>query len=243
MHPPVNMRMNLRKEIKRIKQDPMSRYLKVAYPKTELGGTKSRYEESYYLYTKAMERAMEQVSVLVRYRKGPFYVRKYGGTYGPRQKQLAAKWRQLHPFSGLDINTCIIQTRVLLDCTIGLSRAFLIGSNLPSFTSFNEHKKFFIKHPDVLPKHDEYVNYIVNKTDWFDMPLKIIRDKFIVHSGPKHMKALTIGWESDDLTLHVFALEAKMSKSIDINIWRLSYDVESFLKWFARYGFSRFRKS
>lgn len=235
-HLPVNRRLNLRAEIKRIKEDPLKRYLAAAYPKTELGGTRSKYEDAYYLYTKAMERALEQVSVLVRYRKGPHYVRKYGGSYGPRQKQLAEKWRKLHPFTGLDINTCILQTRILLDRTIGLSRAFLSGSRLPSFTSFNDHKKFFVRNPNALSRHKEYARYIVNKTDWFDTPLKVIRDKFIVHSGPKHVKALSIGWESDDLSLDVFILEPKMSKSVDINIWRLSYDIESFLKWFAKYG-------
>ena len=54
--------------------------------------------------------------------------------------------------------------------------------NIPS-SSFNEHKKFFLK-PQNIPYHtnEDYAKLIREKTDWFDNFLKASRDKIMVHS-------------------------------------------------------------
>lgn len=243
-HPPLNRRLNVRREVRRIKIDPLRTFLDIAYPDPELGGVKSYYEEAFSLYSRAMERSLEQVSTLVRYRKGPHYVRRYGGgPYGPGQQKLADKWKSLHPFAALDISTCVLHTRILLDRTIALSRSFLVGSRLPSFTSFNNHKRFFEKHPDALPKHREYGKHLVDNTDWFDRPLKEVRDKFLVHSASKHSKIFTIGWEGgDDLTLNILIYEERGIRRLSLNIWRLSYEIGEFLAWFAEYGIGAIKK-
>lgn len=237
MHEPINKRLNVRKELKRIKQDPLEAFLDKAFPEYRIGDARSIYEEAYYFYIRAMERAFEQVSTTVRYRKGPFYVRKYGGKYGPGQRKVANKWKKLRPFLELDINTCVLQTRILLDRTVALSRSFLVGGELPSFTSFSDHKKFFIKKPNAVPDNTEYADYMINDTDWFDISIKYLRDKFIVHAGPKHQKGFAIGWEGDDLAMIISVADNRSPTNlINFNAWRLSYDIEKYLTWFGAYG-------
>jgi hypothetical protein len=78
------------------------------------------------------------------------------------------------------------------------------------------------------------------ETSWFDVPIKFVRDKFFVHQGPRHFKFFAIGWERDDnlaLTFQIIDSEQKQGGEwISFNPWRMSYDVEQFLKWFAAYG-------
>jgi hypothetical protein len=239
-HQPIEKRLNVRSELSRIRIDPLDSFLNRAFPEQTVAGTRERYEEAYYLYFRAMERMLEQISTVVRYRKGPHYVRKYGGSYGPRQKELAEKWKRLRPFLELDVSTCIIHTRILLDRAVSLARVFLKGSRLPSFNSFNDHKKFFEKNPHTLSEHGEYSRYMREETGWFDVPIKYVRDKFFVHQGPKHLKLFTIGWERDDnltLTLRTFATDQTSNGEwIRFNPWRMSYDIDNFLTWFGSYG-------
>jgi len=193
-----------------------------------------------------MERALEQVSTAVRYRKGPFYSRKYGCAYGPGDKKLAEKWKRLKPYLELDVSTCILHTRILLDKAVALSRVFLRGPTLPNFNSFSHHKQFFVKNPTSIPGHAEYSRYMRDETSWFDVPIKFVRDKFYVHEDPRHHKVFSIGWAGDDnLTLRFDIVKADrytQRDSISFNPWRMSYDVENFLKWFGGYGLKSFRR-
>ncbi len=239
-HASVNKRLNVRNEIKRIRVDPLQKYLDLAYSKREPGGVRDRYEYAYYLYSRAMERVFEQISTAVKYRKGPYYVKRYGGRFTPGQKKLADKARTLRPYMELDISTSLLHTRILLDRVTALSRPFLKGPNLPSFTSFSDHKKFFYRNPNTLKGHEVYSSYIREETNWFDIPIKFVRDKFFVHQGPKHFMLYTIGWENDDnLTLHIQLMpESRKTKAewIRFNPWRMSYDIENHLRWFAKYA-------
>jgi len=239
-HLPVKKRLNVRREVARIRRDPLQPILDTLLPERQTGGTRERYEEAYYLYSRAMERMLEQVSTVVRYSKGPYYVRKYGGRYGPGQKKLAEKRRRLSPFLELDVSSCLMHTRILLDRAIGISRVFLKGPQLPSFNSFSDHKKFFIRHPNVLFAHAEYSRYMRDQTSWFDIPIKYVRDKFFVHQGPRHRKLFTIGWEGDDNLTLTFLLANREQKHSDtwisFNPWRMSYDIEEFLNWYGNYA-------
>jgi hypothetical protein len=76
------------------------------------------------------------------------------------------------------------------------------------------------------------------------MPIKAVRDKFAIHSAPKHMRFL--GYPSDgyELDLNIMLPDApdgekpffSKVKMIRINVLRMSYDIETFLKWFNDYG-------
>jgi len=246
-HADTGKRLNVRREVRRIADDPLAGYLQRAYPDADPGGARQRYEEAYRLYFLAMQRALEQVSTTVRFRKGPYYVLKYGGKYGPRQRKLAKKYWRLVPFLELDIVTCLLQTRILLDRTIALSRRFLQGPQLPSFTSFAHHKKFFASGKR-LRGHSSYAQYMIHSTSWFDVPIKFVRDKLLVHQGPRHFRSFGIpGWGAEDDLVWYFLLQGeaplvrpeKRSASptvIRLNVLRLSYDVESFPRWFSEYG-------
>src|SRR5262249_4758950 len=235
-----------RRELRRIRRDPLSLFLSKAFPTAEFDDPRLRYEEAYAMYCLAMERALEQGSTIVRYRKGPYYVRRYGVSYGPGQARVAEKHRRLRRYLELDFATCLFVSRILLDRVIALSRTFLIGAQLPSFTSFSDHKKFFADSDRSITGHDGYASYMRDKTSWFDLPIKFLRDKFLVHHGPRHMKTFTIpGWgHEDDLVLTYFPLdterggraESPFRGAIRFNPLRLSYDVEAFLKWFGKYG-------
>jgi hypothetical protein len=157
LHKPIKKRLNVRNEIKRIRLDPLQGFLDLAYKRIEPGGVRDRYEYAYYLYMRSMERIFEQISTSVRYRKGPYYVRRYGDKFSPGQKKLADKARKLRPYFELDISTGLLQTRILLDRVVSVSRCFLKGPKLPSFTSFSNHKKFL--NTNSIKGHEEYVRY------------------------------------------------------------------------------------
>lgn len=239
-HRPVEKRLNVRREVARLRTDPLENLFESASHGSHIAGAKRRYDEAYYLYERAMERVLEQTSTCVRYRKGPHYVRKYGGGYGPGQRKLAEKWNRLRPFFEIDVSSCILHTRILLDRVVGMSRAFLRGPRLPSFTSFSEHKKFFHRFPDEIPGQVEYSRYMREETEWFDVPIKYVRDKFFVHQGPQHEKLFTVGWERDDnLTLTFVQLDRagrENAPCIQFNPWRMSYDIEGFLRWYGLYA-------
>ena len=244
-HRPIEKRLNIRFESRRIRRDPLLHFLNRAFVYSKFGCPRERYEYSYYLYSRSMERVLEQISTAVRYQKGPYYTRSSGRKFGPGQKKLADKARKLRPFLELDVSTCLLHTRILLDRVVALSRVFLTGPKLPNFNSFSDHKKFFIRNPSAVPGHDEYASYMRENTDWFDIPIKYVRDKFFVHQGPRHFMMYTIGWEKDDnLTLRIMLMPQKKGDNIEwitFNPWRMSYDVEDFLDWFCSYGLNKYQ--
>lgn len=236
-HGHQHVRVNVRREVSRIRRDPMRALLELQGEGRIPPLAATRYREAYALYAVAMERALEQLSTATRFRKGPYYVRKYGGRYGPGQKRLARKAKQLRRFFDLDVYSSLVFSRILLDRTVALSRSFLAGGRLPSFTSFSDHKKFLRRGNHEIAA--QYVDRIVNQTDWFDVPLKLIRDKFIVHAGPSYYRLDTIPWRGDDLlmtfVLTTPALGAR-EDGIGLNLLTLTHQIEEFLTWFASYG-------
>jgi hypothetical protein len=142
-----------------------------------------------------------------------------------------------------DFFNCLLHARILLDRTIALSRYFLKENNPPSFGSFSEQKKFFRRRKQPYGSHEEYADHIREKTDWFDMPLKIVRDKFLVHAGPKHMRVFGYPGRGREFGLTIVLPNSpnpdkplERVKAIVVSIPELARDMESFLKWFCDYG-------
>jgi hypothetical protein len=162
---------------------------------------------------------------------------------------LAEQRKQVAPFLEYDLVNCVIHTRILLDRVAALSRSFLTGQRLPSFTSFSDHKKFFTKLSVPYGAHEAYAEHIGNRTDWFDMPLKEVRDKFVVHSSPNHMRLLGYPDGGYELDLNIILPDGESGEKtpakirvIRVNALRLSYDVEAFLNWFSDYGLAALKK-
>src|SRR5271157_1330941 len=82
------------------------------------------------------------------------------------------------------------------------------------------------------------------------MPLKEVRDKFVVHSSPKHMRFLGYPSGGYELDLNIILPAGENGekpfarvKVIRVNALRLSYDVEAFLNWFCDYGLTALKKT
>jgi len=149
------------------------------------------------------------------------------------------------PYMELDYQCLIIYACILLDRTIAISRRFLKGGNLPSFTSFFKHKNYLTTKPDVLMKqHAEYVRLITEGTDWFEVPLKVLRDKFLMHAAERHVT--WFGWangnEWDLIMTTMIAQHPRQSNPLGYGKWitfsprRLARDMDSFLTAFSTYA-------
>jgi hypothetical protein len=211
----------------------------------------TRYEAAYEFYCLSFARYLREMSVAARYSRGSQRVRPSDGTskLSAGQRRLAEQRKQVAPFLEYDLVNCVIHTRILLDRVAALSRFFLTGQSLPSFTSFSDHKKFFTKLSVPYGTHEAYAKYIRNQTDWFDMPLKAVRDKFVVHSSPKHFRFLGYPNGGYELDLNIMVPDDENPeepsgriKLIRVNALRLSYDVDAFLKWFCTYGLEGLKK-
>jgi hypothetical protein len=245
-HQPLESKLNVRAELKRLRQDPIEPLIQALGKEPGyliLQDEFSRYLEAYYFYYLSLDRFFHEMSVAVRWGKGPHLVRKYGGKYTPSQRKLAAQYNKIARFLEFDFFNCLLYARMLLDRTIALSRHFLKGANLPSFTSFNDHKKFFQRQKTPYGGFEEYAAYIREQTDWFDTPLKAVRDKFLVHTGPQHLRVF--GYPSNGYEIRLMIMvpngndpEKSLArvKVIEVSIPQLARDIEQFLTWFCAYG-------
>lgn len=239
-HEPVGGRPNVQRETQRISRDPLQSLLdRINGAQLQILSTPAtRYRDAYNLYFLSVVRHLKEMSVAARHS----LMRGKGGRYTKAQQKLADEHRKIAPFLELDLVNCLIHSRILLDRVAGIAQSFLRGGKLPSFTSFNDHKKFFCALTTPYGAHEKYAEYIRTQTNWFDMPLREARDKFVVHAAPQHMRAL--GYRSDyELELALYVPTDTKSTApmasvqvISVNILRLSYDVETFLKWFCAYG-------
>ena len=241
-HDPLGRRPNIRVELEQIRPDPLHELLHAIGFEAHVivSDDRTRYQDAYTFYYLAMDRYLHAMSVAARHSRGPRRSRKYSAN----DRKLAEQYRRVAPFLEFDLANCLLHSRILLDRVAGLSRYFLSGKTLPSFTSFSDHKKFFTKLMKPYGEHEEYAEFIRKNTDWFDMPLKAVRDKFVVHASPKHMRLLAYpGGSGYELDLMIMLPDSEGAekpftnvKVIMVSPLRLSHDVEAFLNWFCRYG-------
>jgi hypothetical protein len=228
----------------RIRRDPLEAWLKkMNAPVNDIVSSDfSRYADAYHYYFLAMGRVLQHLSIAARYRDGAHYARKYNRKYTPHERRIAEQYNASRHYLEFDMANCLIHTRILLDRVASLSRHFLQLPQLPSFHSFSDHKKFFERQTGLLPAHEEYAKYIREKTGWFEMPLKEVRDKFVVHSAPKHMAFLGFGEHNEGEWLIMLPDAQPPEKSfskvrmITVNPLRMSYDIEQFLSWYGGYA-------
>jgi len=245
-HRPVTKSLNLRNEMRRFRTDPLARYVESIADKQAMRfrGDTGRYSQGFAWYSLCLGRTLEHCSVVRRWnselRWHPAAVK-----YSPRRQAISAKQREIGPYQDLDYQNLIIHACILLDRTIALSRRFLSGTNLPSFTSFAKHKDFLKKNRSAFRRtHSEYVDHIATRTDWFEVPLKVLRDKYLMHSAERHFSFF--GWSGpgnwDLEMITTIAQRAdqespiSQGKCIIFTPRRLARDMESLLSWFSDYA-------
>jgi len=245
-HEPISFRPNIREETKRIRRDPLQPLLE-ALGCDEINivsNDMTQYVQAYRFYCLSMERYLREMSLAARYSHLKRCRRPNGNRkYTDAERKLAKEYNSIAKYLELDIVNCVIHARILMDRVASISRRFLSANRQPSYTSFNNHKKFFQKFTGPFCEHEEYAKYIREETDWFEMPIKAVRDKFVVHSSPKHMRFMAYPSGGYELELKIIVPDApndeKMLskfKMISINALRMSYDIETFLTWFNNYG-------
>lgn len=244
-HKPVTERLNLKNEVRRFSVDPLYGFLIAIDDKyaTILNGDIGRYQQSYFWYTLCLKRTLEHYSIERRWDRE---IRCHSSSlpYSARQTQIARKRRAMNPYQELDYQNLIIHTCILLDRVIALSRRFLVGKNLPSFTSFAQHKAFLQKDPRTLDgRFHDYAEILVKTTDWFEIPVKVLRDKYLMHSAERHF--CSFGWPPegyDRMMITVISASPHQEKILErvkvicFSPRRLARDIEAFLSWFSEFG-------
>jgi hypothetical protein len=259
--PHLSGKLNVNAELKRVRDLPLAPFLNYLY-KNEivepdiLHNPVRRFLDAYEFYYLSLERFLPESSIASRWFEGPYWVRKSGGTqrYSPSQRKIADKYNAISRYLEYDFWTSLIYARILLDRTIGLSHYFLPRSQQqPSFSSFNDHKKFFVrltKQGKTFGDHEEYASYIRSNTDWFAMPLKAVRDKFLVHANAAPPHFYHFGYNGDGhlhLLLSIpkgFQHDPEDSEgtsqtplwNIIVGIPQLSRQIEEFLRWYNEYA-------
>jgi hypothetical protein len=241
---PVRERLNIRQELAGFRA-PLFTLLILRIDPDALAylnrSNAARCAEALSLYYLCLERYLTYASVALRWERGPR--RKIGERLTPRERELSKRYRALSRYMILDFYDCLIHARILCDRVASLAHYFLDEGQRPSFTSFADHKKFFWRLRSPYGKHESYAAYIRENTDWFDMPLKLVRDKFLVHAGPRHMRFFGYDGNSpQDLTMLIripvarLASGATANQMISVSIRRLARDINAFLEWFAGYA-------
>lgn len=243
-HKAISDTLNVRKESQRFGKDPLENLIhtigdeNAVFEKGDIG----RYLQAYSWYSLCLKRCFEHISVG---RRGNAELRYHpkNEKYSKRQKQIATKCNATGPYLEVDYQNLVIHACILLDRTIAVSRRFLAGGSLPSFTSFNKHVEFLSNNPGALGQpHKKYREKLSSCTEWYNIPLKVLRDKYLMHSSEKHMTFF--GWSESCWDLEMITIiPAKLGqdkllekvKAICFTPRRLARDMEDFLMWFAAY--------
>lgn len=240
---PVTDRLNVAKELRVLRTDPLGVLLELLDdPEGELlhhapGG----YLQAFDFYARSAERCLRNISTGTRYHR---QVEPHLGgarSLSAGQRRLSQDFTARSPFFRVDMFNLLMHSRILLDKTIAFSRRILVGQRLPSFTSFAEHKKFFQRYPDAFsPRHRAYAQHLIAATAWFDMPLKVVRDKFGVHAGPPHFQFVTYPSEHDMGVFFVLDRgrpwpEYPEISTVRITARRMMHNVRQFLSWYSAY--------
>ncbi len=247
---PVEDPLNLKAEIRRFQINPLNPLIEfLGDVELVAHGDIGRYYRAFDFYALSLERVLRAISVGRRFQS---QVRPYYGggcEFSPRQRTISRQYRDQRRFFELDFTNYLIHAKILLDRTIGISHRFFAGAELPSFSSFNSHKKFLRNHPNVFGStHSEYCSRIVMDTDWFNMPIKAVRDKMLVHTPPKHFLFLAYPNNHDLEMIFILNQERKHeqfgnARLVSFSARRIARDIEEFLLWYNSYALIAIRKA
>ncbi len=239
-HETVSESLNVEKEYSRFSRNPLDKFLNTVKndDASFINNDIKLYQQAYSNYILTYLRVLRHCSLARRAEQSLHGQRARKKSLFKINKEI----KSTGEFQLLDYQNILIHACILLNRTITLSRRFLRGKNLPSFTSFSQHKIFLRNNPEALDNDfKEYRNKIINTTDWYEIPLKILRDKYLMHSAERHMSLL--GWSSSQMweqEMIVMISNAKdkniFFESVKIIVFsprRLARDLDEFLKWFS----------
>jgi len=246
----VEERLNVRREIAQFRDDPLRSLLAMIHRPEHhelLIDEVARWEQAWRFYQQSFARVMPVIGATLRWSNGPYWTRRAGKRLTPHERHIERRYRELRPYLDLDVANFLIHSRILCDRVAGLSRYIVRGHPLPSFTSFADHRAFFQKGRAVRPELSEYGDELLTHTGWFEMPLKHVRDKYLIHTGPRHMSVFGQS-TNHDLELILIVPDGpdrtrplEKTKTILISVRRLARQIHTFLKWFNLYGRRRLR--
>lgn len=238
---PVERRLHVREELRRLRRNPLKPLLRSLgaaagegrIHMTELGRCAIAYE----FYFQSLARFLPEMSVVLRWRLGPYFARKYRVPYTPGQAKLARRYHEIAPYVEMDLVNCVIHARALMDHVAPLSRRFLPNRGLP-VRSFHAHRDFFVKRTEPFGDHEEYAEYMRTRTLWFD-DLREIRDKFFVHPGPEHLRVFGVPSGDSEAGMAILtgnASDPRRQDAVLVSVPRLARQIDDFLRWFSNYG-------
>jgi hypothetical protein len=238
----MHQRLNIKQQINQLSVNPLIPLLiKIKGSEQEVYGFYSdeisRYVDAFHLYHLSLKRFLPELSYMMRWNKSLRYVK--GREYSAGQRKLAENYHSTKHFFALDFFNCLVHARILMDRIAGVSRSFISGTNVPSFTSFSDQKKFFQKQTQPYGAHEEYALYMKENTSWFDL-LKDVRDHFVVHHGPSHSSNFGYNPDGWDMTLTLqipnYPVDGKLKNVIIFSVPQMAHDIQTFLIWFNKYG-------
>lgn len=205
-HKAISDTLNVREESRRFRRDPLERLVNAlededaAFLKGDIG----RYLQAYSWYSLCLNRCFEHISI-ARRRDAELRYHPKNKKYSTRQQKIAERHKTIGAYLELDYQNLIIHACILLDRTITISRRFISGGSLPSFTSFNKHLEYLEKKQGAFGNsHEEYEKKLVSALDWYRVPIKVLRDKYLMHSSERHMAFFGWGeskWDLEMITI------------------------------------------
>lgn len=243
-HAAVKESLNVEKESKRFSSDPMAPLIDRLRADSSklLKDDIDRYLESYSWYLMCLKRCFEHMSISRRWHAEVKYHPK-NKKFSERQRLISKRYWEATPYMMLDYQNLILHVCMLLDRSVTLTRRFLSGGALPSFTSFSKHIDFLEKNPGSLAaEHEPYRSLILSCKPWFRVPLKVLRDKYLMHSAEDHMASLVWGesdWDMELVTMipRVPRQEKPLQdiKVICFSPRRVARDIEAFFTDYERH--------
>ena len=237
--------MNVKETLQKTRKPPLAKtlayLLEQGHRSYVFEDSLSLWSESYSFYYLTLSRLLPEMSLASRIYKA----KKIDEKHISIQSSIAKQYNETSKYLLLDFINFSLHTRILLDRTISLAQYFISGGNIPSFASFNNHRKFFLLPENTpYPSHENYAQYIREQTEWFDN-LKLIRDKYIVHTQSTHSKWLDFSVNSEKKDIHLTIQLPRGSKEngalsevkwVHIDVAEIVMCVSKFLSFFDDYA-------
>ena len=240
---PVGESLVLSKELKLLHVDEFESLLSIlpGCSSPILVGDVDRCFEAYLLYALSAERYLRELKILLKYQSGAGFKLKSTAKFSDKESKTAKEYHKIKKYIKLDLTNTIIRARILLDKIAVLSRYLADTPDQWPVRSFADQCKKFKSDGHSFNKEDPYVKYICKETGWFEIPLKLIRDDYIVHRSKPHLAHDGLHWgENNQFTDLIFVvmnheLNGEYAHVI-FSIRRLIRNLHEFLTWFSGYG-------